>query len=155
MKVQRNSSTKINLQNVFSKRAATISPKQCVNSLRPSDAYMRQYTNLLWFRYLTNAGILLIGTLGTNFSEILIGIQTFSFEEMHFKMLSAKWRPCVSASMLLTNTYGTGYNMCNISLHAQNFEYRFQNWWNANYRKACMKCTKTTYIMKYVHNFDA
>ena len=27
----------------------------------------------------TNAGILLIGTLGTNFSEILIGIKTFSF----------------------------------------------------------------------------
>ena len=31
----------------------------------------------------TNAGILLIGTLGTNFSETLIGIQTFSFTKMH------------------------------------------------------------------------
>ena len=40
----------------------------------------------------TNAGILLIGPLGTNFSEILIGIQTFSFKEMHLKMSSAKWR---------------------------------------------------------------
>ena len=39
----------------------------------------------------TNAGILLIGPLGTNFSEILIGIQTFSFK-MHLKMPSAKWR---------------------------------------------------------------
>ena len=41
----------------------------------------------------TNAGILLIGPLGTNFTEILIGIQTFSFKKMHLKMSSAKWRP--------------------------------------------------------------
>ena len=41
----------------------------------------------------TNAGILLIGPLGTNFSEISIGIQTFLFKYMHLKMLSAKWRP--------------------------------------------------------------
>ena len=34
----------------------------------------------------TNAGLLLIGPLGTNFSEILFGIQTFSFKKMHFKM---------------------------------------------------------------------
>ena len=47
----------------------------------------------------TNAGILLIGPLGTNFSEILIGIQTFSFKKTHLKMASAKWRPFVSASM--------------------------------------------------------
>ena len=36
-----------------------------------------------------NAGILLIGPLGTNFSEILVGIQTFSFRKMHLKMSSA------------------------------------------------------------------
>ena len=46
-----------------------------------------------------NAGILLIGPFGTNFSEILIEIQTFSFKKMHLKMSSAKWRPFVSASM--------------------------------------------------------
>ena len=40
----------------------------------------------------TNAGILLIGPLGTNFSEILIGIQTFSVKKMHLKMSSAKGR---------------------------------------------------------------
>ena len=34
----------------------------------------------------TNAGILLIGPLGTNFSEILVGIQTFSFRKMHLKI---------------------------------------------------------------------
>ena len=40
----------------------------------------------------TNAGILLIGPLGTNFSEILIEIETFSFKKIHLKMSSAKWR---------------------------------------------------------------
>ena len=41
----------------------------------------------------TNAGILLKRHLGTNFSEILIGNQTFSFKKMRLKMSSAKWRP--------------------------------------------------------------
>ena len=40
-----------------------------------------------------NAGILLIGPLGTNFSGILIEIHTFSFMKMHLKMSSGKWRP--------------------------------------------------------------
>ena len=49
----------------------------------------------------TNAGILLIGPLGTNFIEILIGIQTFSFNKMHLKMSSAKWRPfCLGLNVL-------------------------------------------------------
>ena len=42
-----------------------------------------------------NAQILLLGPLGTNFSEILIEIHTFSFHKMHVKMSSAKWRPCL------------------------------------------------------------
>ena len=42
----------------------------------------------------TNAGILLIWPLWTNFSEILIEIPTFSFKKMRLKELSAKWRPC-------------------------------------------------------------
>ena len=46
-----------------------------------------------------NAGILLIGPLGTNFAGILIEIQTFSFKKMHVKMSSGKWRPFVSASI--------------------------------------------------------
>ena len=40
----------------------------------------------------TNAGIWSMGPLGTNFSEILIEIHTFSFQKMHLKMSSAKWR---------------------------------------------------------------
>ena len=38
----------------------------------------------------TNAGILLIGPLGTNFSGILSKIHTFSLKKMHFKTSSAK-----------------------------------------------------------------
>ena len=40
----------------------------------------------------TNAGILLIGPLGTNFSEILIEIQTFSLKKIRLKMSSTKFR---------------------------------------------------------------
>ena len=42
----------------------------------------------------TSDGILLIGFLKTNFSEILIEIITFSFKKMRLKVSSAKWRPC-------------------------------------------------------------
>ena len=58
--------------------------------------------SIIW----TNAGILLIGPLGTNFSGILIAIETFSFNEMHWKISSAKWRP-----------FCLGLYVCWISLH--------------------------------------
>ena len=49
----------------------------------------------------TNAVILLIGTLRTNFSEILSEIHTFSFKKMHLKMSSVKWRPfCLGLNVL-------------------------------------------------------
>ena len=41
----------------------------------------------------TNAGLFLIGTLGTNFSDSLIKIPIFSFRKIHFKMSSANWQP--------------------------------------------------------------
>ena len=51
----------------------------------------------------TNAGLLLIGPLGTNFSEILIEILTFSFKKMRLKVSSAKRRPfCLGLNMLIT-----------------------------------------------------
>ena len=40
----------------------------------------------------TNAGILLIGTLGTNFNEISFEIHIFPFKNFHLKMSSGKWR---------------------------------------------------------------
>ena len=48
----------------------------------------------------TNAGILLIGPLGRNVSEILIAIYTFSLKKMHLKM-SGKWQPfCLGLNVL-------------------------------------------------------
>ena len=41
----------------------------------------------------TNPGLLLMGSLRTNFSEILIEILTFSFTKMRLKVSSAKRRP--------------------------------------------------------------
>ena len=46
----------------------------------------------------TNAGILLIRPLGTNFNELLIEIQVFSFKKMHLKMSSQNVCHLVSAS---------------------------------------------------------
>ena len=49
----------------------------------------------------TNAGILSIGPLGTNFSEILAEIITFSFKKMYLKVSSVKWRPfCLGLNVL-------------------------------------------------------
>ena len=49
----------------------------------------------------TNAGLLLIGPLRTNFSEIISEIHSFSFKKMHLKMASAKWRPfCFGLNVL-------------------------------------------------------
>ena len=71
----------------------------------------------------TNAGILLIGPLGTNFSEILIVSHTFSFKKMHLKMSSAKWRSfCLGLNVLkMQNKYellvfGHTAVSCNLSL---------------------------------------
>ena len=74
-----------------------------INSLRPSDACMRQQTSIVSDNGLspgrrqaiiwTNAQILLIGPLGTKFCETLIEIYAFSFKKMHLKMSSGKWRP--------------------------------------------------------------
>ena len=75
----------------------------------------------------TNDGILLIGPLGTNFSEILIEIHTFSFKKMHFKRLSGKWQPfCLSLNvwdhqqrdcywdLSIYNGSNTAYSYCDI-----------------------------------------
>ena len=56
-----------------------------------------RHQTIIW----TNAGILLIGPLGTYFREILIEVYTFSFKKMHVKMSSGKWRPfCLGINLL-------------------------------------------------------
>ena len=52
----------------------------------------------------TNAAILLIGPLGTNFGEILIALEAFSFNKMHLKISSAKWRSfCLGFKVLIVS----------------------------------------------------
>ena len=57
----------------------------------------------------TNAGILAIESLGTNFSEILIEVHIFSFKKMHLKMSSAEWQTfcpgrCVKINIAYSNS---------------------------------------------------
>ena len=83
------------------------------NSLGPSDAFIcvsklniigsddglspTRRQAIIW----TNAGILLIRPLRTNFSEIFIEVYTFSFKKMHSKMSSGKWRPfCLGLNVI-------------------------------------------------------
>ena len=58
----------------------------------------------------TNNVILLIRTLGTNFSEIWSEICIFSFKKMHLKMSSGKWR-----------TICQGLNVLNIVLQVEHY----------------------------------
>ena len=63
------------------------------NGLSPT-----RHQAIIW----TNDGILLIWPIGTNFSEMLIRIHTFSFKKMHFKMSSGYWRPfCLDINVLI------------------------------------------------------
>ena len=53
-----------------------------------------------------NAGVLLIGPLGTNFNKIWVEIQTSSFIKMRLKVSSAKWRPfCLCLNVLSLHWY--------------------------------------------------
>ena len=52
----------------------------------------------------TNDGIWVIGSLGTNVGEMLIGIHTFSINILHLKISSAKWRP-LRLSLNVLNAY--------------------------------------------------
>ena len=47
----------------------------------------------------TNAGVLLIGRLGTNFNEILIEIHIISFKKIHLKISYGNGGQFVAASM--------------------------------------------------------
>ena len=69
----------------------------------------------------TNAGILLIRPLGTNFNEIVIENHTFSFKKMHLKMSTAKWRlnclglNMITASVLWVPSFSTLTQPCHFT----------------------------------------
>ena len=67
---------------------------------RVTHIYVSKQTIIIW----TNAWILLIWPLGTNFSEILIEIYIFSFMKINFKLSSGIWRPfCLGLNVLINN----------------------------------------------------
>ena len=60
----------------------------------------------------TTARIMLIEPLGTNFSEMLIEIPTFSFKKMRLKMSSGKWRPFCVKQKLFRSCQMQDLNQC-------------------------------------------
>ena len=61
----------------------------------------------------TNAGMLLIGRLETNFNESIIEIHTFSFKKMRLKMSCGKWRPfCLGLNVLTGKVFTVGQTTC-------------------------------------------
>ena len=78
----------------------------CINSSPPSAAYMRQWTGSALVQVMACRlfGAWLIGPICTNFNEVGIKIQNFSFMKMHLKMLSAKLQPfCPRGDELMYN----------------------------------------------------
>ena len=67
----------------------------------------RRRQAIIW----TDAGILLIGPLGTSFSEISIEIRTLLLKKMHLKMSSGKWRPFCLGLNVLTHWGRMTHNM--------------------------------------------
>ena len=76
----------------------------------------------------TNVGILLIGPLGTNFSEMLIEIHTFSFKKIHLKMSSGKWRPFCLGLNMLTGSHTHNVYIVYIFLIVYAISNRFLTW---------------------------
>ena len=56
----------------------------------------------------SNAEILLIGLLGTDFGDILIEILIFPFTKMRLKVSSAKWRPFYLGLNVLKSSFPNG-----------------------------------------------
>ena len=96
------------VENMVELLVTVLSHRGCVKHIRISKLAIIGLDNVLspdWRQAIiwTNAGILLIGPLGTNFSERLIEIHTFSFKKMHLKRLFGKWWPfCLVLNGVLT-----------------------------------------------------
>ena len=93
----------------------------------------------------TNAVILLIRTLGTNFSEILGEIHSFSFSKMHLKMSSAKWR-----------LFGPGLNELRNKMCFPNILLKTKNKWISEFHKTNrkeLKCWSSFYFNYFLRYY--
>ena len=64
-----------------------------------------QHQAIIW----TNEGLVLIGPLGTNFSEIWMKVLQFLYTKMNLKKMSTKWRPFSLGFNVLTHWGGVTY----------------------------------------------
>ena len=79
----------------------------------------------------TSAGLLLIGPLGTNFSEISIKVQNFLFTKMHLKMSSAKVAAILSWGRWVNNHEVWTLISCLMS-SMWDIKRRESHWWCRN-----------------------
>ena len=79
----------------------------------------------------TNAAILLIGTLETNFREILIEIQIFSYKTMGLKVSSAKWRPCCLGLNELNRVHSSFTLYCMLFAICWSQWEIWESWWGS------------------------
>ena len=99
--------------------------------------------SLVWHQAITwtNAGLLLIGLLGINFSEIQIRILSFSFKKMHLKLSSAKM-----AAIFVGGGGGGG-------------EWLSIFWWNCwwlrcSWSITCLHCSNYIFILNLTPSFN-
>ena len=117
----------------------------------------------------TNAGILLIGPLGTNFSEILIEIHAFSFKKMNLKMSSGKWRPFwlgLNVIISLDNKSNgpslLGYSRQVLSVYLTHWGHvthicvsnQSHHWWPSHYPNQCWNIVNWTHGNKLQWNLN-
>ena len=82
-----------------------------------------------------NTGILLIGRLGANFSEIYIEILTFSFKKVRLKMSSTKCRP-----------FCLGFNVLSSQLNCWSLR--------CSWSIACRRCCNYIFILHLTPGFN-
>ena len=91
----------------------------------------------------TNAVILSIGPLGTNLSETLIKIITFSFKKMRSKVSSGKWRPsCLGFNVLRKLCRHWCWHLCHssqydLSQRKCHHACMMMSEWETNVNKTC------------------
>ena len=106
----------------------------------------------------TNAVILSIGPLGTNLSETLIKIITFSFKKMRSKVSSGKWRPSyLSLNVLRKLCHHWCWHLCHssqydLSQRKCHHACMMMSEWEANVNKTCPLLTcMWTRTFKWTH----
>ena len=97
----------------------------------------------------TNAGILLIGPVGTNFSEILIEILIFSIKKMRLNVSSAKmWQFRLGLNVLMT--YGCQFYKFHVTCLLCFINIEWVRWWflfpASRNLQTCLTCVCTALL---------